>query len=450
MPPAAAAIAVATRQPTNFEIELANYEPQIAAALPSHITVDRFKRIVITAINRNPDLAKADRRSLFNACVQCASDGLVPDGREAALVIFRTKDRRTDTWIDVVQYLPMIQGVIKRMRNSGDVAAVDAQVVHERDEFDYQLGDDPRIVHKPALDAPGKMIGAYAIIKLTNGEILREVMSIAQIEKVRSVSRTKDKGPWVEWFDEMARKTVLRRCSKRAPVSPDLEKFLHRESAFEQEAQPELAPPRPTRATLQNPFESESREEPEEWEFTDAEGEVRSYQDPSDWALTFTNCLTAVTLDAARKDGVWETNSPLLARLRELGADGEKLAADVHAANDARLAEEDKRKRAEAEQSRDQAAGTGGKAEGEKAAPASPDGGGKAGKAKAGKAADLPPMYRYAKQVAEGQGTDILGTWWDKQGAEIRASLEPYRVELFAAAQARDEQVAAEEKGGAA
>lgn len=236
---------------SNLEIELDNYEPQFAAALPSHISVDKFKRVVVTAINRNPDLyTKADRRSLFLACTQCASDGLIPDGREAALVIYGGK----------VQYLPMVQGILRRMRNSGEVASVDAQAVYQNDKFSYRLGDHAEIVHEPTLGDPGNLIGVYAIIKLTNGEVIREVMNRAAIEKVRSVSRSKDRGPWVDWYPEMARKSVIRRAAKRAPTTPDLERILSRD--VDHEDAPALpVPPRPTRQSIAAPTEFAEAEE---------------------------------------------------------------------------------------------------------------------------------------------------------------------------------------------
>ena len=324
---------------TNFAADLDAYEPQIAAALPAHINVERFKRIVTTAINRTPDLyLKADRRSLFNACVQCASDGLVPDGREAALVIYGNK----------AQYLPMVGGVIKRMRNSGDVASVDAQVIHEHDHFEYALGDDARIVHKPTLGEPGKVIGAYAIIKLMNGEVLREVMSVAQIEKVRAVSRSSKNGPWVQWFDEMARKTVLRRCAKRAPTSPDLERIMYRGDTDDGPTAP--PPSRPTREQFQS---SAPDLEPEQQDAAaghadldaqyretmahDADGVVADapppspeampdvYDAPAEYESLLAGAMAETTADMLRE--YWKTNKAVIGRLPQDLRD--ELAAKV-------------------------------------------------------------------------------------------------------------------------
>lgn len=70
----------------------------------------------MTAVQSNPALLSADRQTLFQACMKCAQDGLLPDGREAALVIFRTKKKidNRDVWVDAVQYMPMVAGVIAR------------------------------------------------------------------------------------------------------------------------------------------------------------------------------------------------------------------------------------------------------------------------------------------------------------------------------------------------
>ena len=90
---------------------------QLAATLPAHISVDRFQRVVLTAINTNPDLLSADRRSLFNAAVRAAQDGLMPDGREGALVIFKDKNNKKNA-----VWMPMVFGIIKKSRQSGEIA----------------------------------------------------------------------------------------------------------------------------------------------------------------------------------------------------------------------------------------------------------------------------------------------------------------------------------------
>lgn len=204
--------------------------PEFKAALPAHITVEKFTRTAMTAIQNNPSLADADRRSLFGAIVRLAQDGLLPDGREAAIVLFGKQ----------AQAMPMIAGVLKKLRQSGEVAKVSAQVVHENDEFVWSLGFDEDVTHNPPpLDRPrGKAIGAYATAVLKDGSRLLEVMSLEEIEKVRKVSRASGNGPWIQWWGEMARKTVMRRLSKRLPMSTDIEDAFDRDPSMDRDEQP--------------------------------------------------------------------------------------------------------------------------------------------------------------------------------------------------------------------
>ncbi|AYJ87631.1 rect protein [Sphingomonas paeninsulae] len=200
---------------------LTQMAPQFQAALPKHVTVEKFTRVAMTAIQNNPDLAGLDRSSLFGAIVRLAQDGLLPDGREAAIVKFGNK----------AQAMPMIAGILKKIRQSGDVSKISAQVVYENDEFVWHLGFDEDVTHNPpALDKPrGKAIGAYATAVLKDGARLLEVMNFEEIEQVRKVSRASGNGPWVAWWSEMARKTVMRRLSKRLPMSTDLEDSFDRD-----------------------------------------------------------------------------------------------------------------------------------------------------------------------------------------------------------------------------
>lgn len=200
---------------------------EIAKALPPGIDPERFVRTAVTAVQMNMDLLYADRRSLFASCMKAAQDGLFPDGREAVLNIYNTKikvDGR-DQWIQSVQYLPMVRGILKIMRNTGDVLSVDAAAVYEKDEFAFKRGDDPKIEHTPYLgaDDPGIITAVYVIVRLANGEVQREVMSRRDIEKVRAASKSGDgaNSPWTKWYDQMAIKGVIKRISKLLPQSSE-------------------------------------------------------------------------------------------------------------------------------------------------------------------------------------------------------------------------------------
>lgn len=199
--------------------------PQFKAALPSHIPVKRFQRVALMAIQTDPELLKADRASLYQSCLRAAQDGLLPDKREAALVVYRTnvaKRGEAPRWENRVQYMPMVAGILKKVRNSGEIASITAQIVCKNDHFKYNPASDPVPDHQPDwFGDRGEIVGVYAVAKLKDGTHVVEVMSKREIEKVRESSRAKDGGPWTKWYEEMARKTVIRRLSKYLPQSTD-------------------------------------------------------------------------------------------------------------------------------------------------------------------------------------------------------------------------------------
>ncbi len=217
-------MSVSTRSDVSkFRAELVAMTPEFTNALPSHIKPEKFQRVVLTVVQLQPDLLGCDRRSLFAACLKCAADGLIPDGREAALVKFGS----------AVTYMPMFVGIQKRVRNSGEITSIQAHVIYENDEFVWQQGVDSSITHKPKFPGDrGKPVGAYAIAKFKDGSDPQiEVMDVAQIERVRKVSRaaTSSSGPWVMFWDEMARKSVFRRLSKWLPLDADADTLMRRD-----------------------------------------------------------------------------------------------------------------------------------------------------------------------------------------------------------------------------
>jgi len=228
--------ATAQQEPTLAQ-ELEVLQPEIAKVLPEHVTPERFMRVVMTAIAQSPDLRNADRRTLLTSCVKAAQDGLVPDGREAALVIFNNKVKNAngpDTWIKAVQYMPMVFGILKKVRNSGELKQLTVNVAYEKDEFRYFIDDlGEHVLHHPALiDDRGKFLAAYAVAITKDDGRYVEVMTRGQVEQVREISKAKDTGPWKSWYDEMAKKTVIRRLSKRLPMSTDLDAVIRRDDEF--------------------------------------------------------------------------------------------------------------------------------------------------------------------------------------------------------------------------
>jgi len=193
---------------------LANRE-QIQAALPKHLTVDRMIRVAFTCINTTPKLLDCTPRSLIAAVIQAAQLGLEP-GILGHVYLIPFKDQ--------VQIIPGYRGLLKLARNSRELSTIFAQTVYEQDKFHYQFGTDPKIEHVPSDVDRGETTFYYAVCRLKDGGIQFEVMRKDEVSKHRDrYSRAAKQGPWVTEFDEMAKKTVLRKLCKVLPASIELQ-----------------------------------------------------------------------------------------------------------------------------------------------------------------------------------------------------------------------------------
>jgi recombination protein RecT len=225
--------------------ELSVRADQFAAALPSHISPEKFQRTIVTAVQSDPELLLADRQSLVLACMRCAQDGLLPDKREAALVIFVENKNVGGSWVKIkkVQYMPMVYGLRSKVLRSGEVTDLTVKVVYRKEVeeglFVYEEGTESMLRHRPLLELAAEdatdscIVAAYSMATLKDGSKSYEVMRRFEITKVQNVSQTgalvdykgnarEPKGPWKDWYPEQCKKTVLRRHTKTLPMSTDL------------------------------------------------------------------------------------------------------------------------------------------------------------------------------------------------------------------------------------
>lgn len=283
-----------------FNNQLSSRAEQFRMVLPSHIEPDKFQRTVMTAAQSDPDLLRADRQSLLLACMKAAQDGLLPDKREAALVIFNTRQKNPQSgqWesVKLVQYMPMVFGLRKKILQSGEISSIETNVVYRREVeegyFVYEAGTEAMLRHKPMLDltdadlADENIVAAYSVAVMKDGTKSFEVMRRADINKVREKSQTgatldrqgkprDPSGPWVDWFSEMARKTVMRRHSKTLPMSGDIldvearDDDLH--AASTQRVLGSADPDAPTVADQRVPTRADLTHDPETGEIIDEE-----------------------------------------------------------------------------------------------------------------------------------------------------------------------------------
>lgn len=195
---------------------------QIEKALPKHLTADRLLRVAMTSIQKTPKLMECSQQSLLACIMTCAQLGLEPDQFLGQAYLVPFKDARKG--VTVCTLIPGYRGYLALARRSGEVQTVSAQVVHEKDEFELQYGVEDKLVHRPALTGNrGAPIGAYCVFKYKDGGYSFDFLPVGDIEKVRTRSKAANDGPWVTDWEEMAKKTAIKRHAKLAPLSVEFQ-----------------------------------------------------------------------------------------------------------------------------------------------------------------------------------------------------------------------------------
>lgn len=204
---------------------------QLSMAIPKHMSVDRLLRVAMTALRVNPKLMECTQQSLLACVMGCAQLGLEPEPflGQAYLIPFKKNKKGQDgKWQSTMecQLIPGYRGYIALARRSGELQSLSAQVVYENDEFDLRFGLEEKLDHRPAEGDRGEVKGAYVVFRYKDGIHSFDYMSKEDIDKIRERSKSKDDGPWVTDYPEMAKKTVIRRHVKVAPLSVELAKAV--------------------------------------------------------------------------------------------------------------------------------------------------------------------------------------------------------------------------------
>jgi recombination protein RecT len=206
------------------------YLPMIANVLPKHLTPEKMIQIVTTLLRQNPGLAECSQLSIIGGVLTSSMLGLDlnPTLGQAYLVPFynkRTKQKEA-------QFIRGYKGIINLARRSGDLSTIYAEMVYENDEFRYELGLNPDLVHKPAVTNRGNPLYVYSVAKYTNGGYNFIVMSMEDVAKYRERSKAKDRGPWVDDYEAMVRKTAIRRLEAYLPMSVEYKTALSMENTI--------------------------------------------------------------------------------------------------------------------------------------------------------------------------------------------------------------------------
>lgn len=209
-------------------------KPTLAALLPRHMTPDRMLKIALSALRTTPKLMECTIESLFGAVVHCAQLGLEPNTPQGHIYLIPFGNSRKGT--TEVQVIVGYKGLIDLARRSGQIVSISARVRYANDPFKLAFGTDDYIQHGPAEDGDrGQVVGVYAVAKLKDGGVQFEYLTLAEVCRIRdnsegykaavSVAKRYSKParhPWIDHFEEMARKTAIRRLCKYLPMSIEL------------------------------------------------------------------------------------------------------------------------------------------------------------------------------------------------------------------------------------
>ena len=214
-------------------------KPQIEKALPSVLTGERFTRMVLTAMSTNPQLQQCTPKSFLGAMMNAAQLGVEPNTPlgQAYIIPYRNKGQLE------AQFQLGYKGLIDLAYRSGEVTDIQAHEVHENDFFEYELGLEPKLKHIPALKDRGAVIQYYAVFHTKAGGYGFEVMSVEDIQEHKkkfSKAAGSSFSPWATNFDSMAKKTVLKRVLKYAPIKTEFVRALATDETIKTSISPDM------------------------------------------------------------------------------------------------------------------------------------------------------------------------------------------------------------------
>lgn len=243
---AVANAAAPTGAPKTMQGYIKTMEKEIAKALPSVMTPERFTRITLSALSTNPKLADTTPKSFLGAMMTAAQLGLEPNTPlgQAYLIPFKNKG------VLECQFQLGYKGMIDLAYRSGQVSVIQAHTVYEQDEFDFSFGLEPTLKHIPAQTGRGAPVWFYAMFKTKDGGYGFEVMSKDDVDahaKRYSQSFSSSYSPWATNYEEMAKKTVLKRVLKYAPLKSDFLRAVASDETIKTELAEDMfdVPPEP-------------------------------------------------------------------------------------------------------------------------------------------------------------------------------------------------------------
>ncbi len=215
------------RKPASLVQLIERQVGEVKRALPKHISVERFTRIVLTAVKTTPKLLDCTPESVLGGMMVAAQLGveLNTPAQEAWILPFNNKVKDAsgrETWRMEAQFILGYRGIIKLGYQSGQISSIVARSVYRGDRFEFSYGLEDKLIHEPNFEEQGEPYAWYAVAKFANGGYNFVVIGKAEVDRHREKSKAKDGKAWKDDYDAMARKTAIRIMQHYIPQSPEL------------------------------------------------------------------------------------------------------------------------------------------------------------------------------------------------------------------------------------
>ena len=199
---------------------LAERKGRLQGKLPNNISTDALINQALKACLRSPKLLECSTQSIYTAMLDASELGLEPfTGQQYAFVLpYKNKMGGHEA-----KFMPSYRGMLELARRSGQLLSVESDIIYETDAFEIERGLNPKLKHIPNFLSKerGKEILVYAVVRFKDGGFQFDVMTVHDIEKIRSKSKSPNYGPWVDYWGEMAKKTVLKKVLKTCPMATE-------------------------------------------------------------------------------------------------------------------------------------------------------------------------------------------------------------------------------------
>jgi recombination protein RecT len=195
---------------------------QIERSLPSHLkgNADAFLRAALTLVKTTKNLAQCEPVTVLGGLMTASALGL-EFGPLGHCYLLPFKNNRTGKY--EAQFILGYKGMIDLAWRSDRLRSIEAHEVKEHDEFEFAYGLEPVLIHKPKLDGPrGESICYYGVAHFKGGGYYFLVLSKSDVEDHRKKSKSKDRGPWVDDYDAMAKKTCIRAMAPFLPLTTEV------------------------------------------------------------------------------------------------------------------------------------------------------------------------------------------------------------------------------------